>query len=91
LLSELKGHTDRIWHAKFSPDGQHIVTASDDKTARIWNAANGQLASELKGHTDRVLHAEFSPDGQRILTASDDGTARVYRLITLSDVAEILR
>ncbi len=25
-------------HVKFSPDGKRIVTASDDKTARVWAA-----------------------------------------------------
>jgi len=33
---ELKGHTDGVMFAAFSPDGKKIVTASNDKTARIW-------------------------------------------------------
>ena len=61
-----------------SPDGQRIVTASDDNTARVWNAANGQLVAKLEGHTAEVEQAAFSPDGQRIVTASDDRTARVW-------------
>jgi WD40 repeat protein len=32
----------------------------------------------------------FSPDGQRIVTASWDHTARIYRVVTLSDLAELL-
>jgi WD40 repeat protein len=34
----LKGHTDRVLSASFSPDGTRIVTASDDSTARVWDA-----------------------------------------------------
>jgi hypothetical protein len=34
--------------------------------------------------------AVFSPDGQRIVTASCDKTARVFRLVTLSEIAELL-
>ena len=74
----------------FSPDGQRIVTASGDKTARVWNASSGQLLATLQGHTNAVQSAVFSPDGQRIVTASEDKTARVFRLVTLSEIAELL-
>ena len=64
--------------AAFSPDGQRIVTASEDKTARVWNAATGQLLATLRRPHGRVVHAAFSPDGQRVVTASEDKTARVW-------------
>ena len=41
----------------FSPDGQRIVTASWDDTARVWKAADGQLLVKLEGHENRVVHA----------------------------------
>src|SRR5207245_7474555 len=75
VLAKLEGHSDAVYQAEFSPDGQRIVTASWDKTARVWNAANGQLVAKLEGHSGAVWHAAFSPDGQRIVTASGDKTA----------------
>ena len=57
-----------------------MVTASGDNTARLWDAASGQLLATLSGHQDRVLHAAFSPDGARVVTASDDNTARLWRV-----------
>ena len=40
-----------VWSAAFSPDGTRIVTASEDETARIWDAASGKAIGEpLKGH-----------------------------------------
>ena len=89
LLARIEGHTASVWNAAFSSDGQRIVTASGDNTARVWDAATGHLLARLEGHKDSVVHGEFSRDG-RILTASRDGTARVYRVLKLSDLAELL-
>ena len=61
---------------------QQIVTASDDQTARIWDAATGQELRTLSGHTDWVNSAAYSPDGQTIVTASDDQTARIWDAAT---------
>ncbi len=75
----LAGHTDKVWHAAFSPDGSRIVTVADsaDHTVRLWDTGGKQLAV-LAGHTDMVRSAAFSPDGSRIVTASVDSTARLW-------------
>ena len=62
------GHTDKIYEAHFSPDGRKIVTASKDKTAKIWDVSNGNLVADLKGHSSPVVEARFSPDGQKVFT-----------------------
>ncbi len=54
------------------------MTASDDNTARVWDAATGQPLSPPLKHEANVYRAEFSPDGQRVVTASHDDTARVW-------------
>src|SRR5262249_47303703 len=53
-------------------------TASWDQTARVWDAASGEMLRELKGHGGWVMSAAFSTDGERIVTASWDPTARVW-------------
>jgi WD40 repeat protein len=68
-----------VYSAAFSPDGKRIVTASADKTARLWNTDTGkQIGEPLKGHEDAVMSAAFSPDGKHIITASWDKTARLW-------------
>lgn len=64
--------------ASYSLDGRRIVTASADRTARVWDAEKGRLLAELKGHGHSVSSAAFSPDGLRIVTASYDRTVRVW-------------
>jgi WD40 repeat protein len=72
------GHTAEISGASFSPDGSRVVTASADRTARIWDARTGAELFTLRGHTKYVNCASFSPDGSRIVTASADQTARLW-------------
>ena len=64
--------------AAFSPDGKLIVTASSDKTARVWDVNTGKEILSLVGHTGYVYFAAFNRDGKRIVTASSDKTARVW-------------
>jgi WD40 repeat protein len=71
-------HEAQIWSITYSPDGQRIATASQDTTARIWDANTGQLLLTLTGHADSVNGIVFSPDGKRVATTSDDGTAKVW-------------
>src|SRR5947199_4220817 len=71
-------HENVVYSAQFSLDGQRIVTASADKTARLWDAASGKPIGELMKHEGMVFSAQFSPDGQRVVTASADKTARLW-------------
>jgi WD40 repeat protein/serine/threonine protein kinase/tetratricopeptide (TPR) repeat protein len=62
---------------EFSPDGKRIVTASDDGTARVWDAQTGQPLTAVLRHGHKVASAQFSPDGTRIVTAAGN-QARVW-------------
>ena len=72
----LSGHTDLVWTARFSSDGKRAVSASDDRSARIWDLASG--ASTVLSHPEPVLGADFSTDGRRVATAGQDGVLRIW-------------
>ena len=69
---------DLLTEARFASDSRRLVTASYDRTARIWDAQTGQTLTLLRGHSAFVNGATFSPDGQRVATASGDGTVRIW-------------
>jgi WD40 repeat protein/transcriptional regulator with XRE-family HTH domain len=78
----LRGHTAEVWSVAFSPDAMRLATASQDKTAKVWDAHSGQLLLTLSGHTDSVNGIAFSPDGTKIATSSDDHTAKLWDAAT---------
>ncbi len=78
LERQFRGHERQVYSVVFSPDGTHILTASGDWTAIIWNAQTTNIERKLLGHRAYVATAAFSPDGKSIVTASGDGTARVW-------------
>jgi WD40 repeat protein/serine/threonine protein kinase len=85
-LVTFSGHTDTVNDAAFSPDGQTVVTASVDKTARLWDVATGAEIRRFEGHTQALRAVAFSPDGRTIATAGDDNTARLWDVATGAEI-----
>jgi TPR repeat protein/Tol biopolymer transport system component len=86
-LAVLSAHSNLVESAAYSPDGDRIVTASYDKTVRIWDARVGARLAVLAGHGNLVNSAVYSPDGDRIVTASYDKTARIWDAHTGAQLA----
>jgi nucleoside phosphorylase/uncharacterized protein YjbI with pentapeptide repeats len=73
-----QGHSNAVTACAWSPDGHAIVSASADKTLRIWDAETGACRSVLLGHQNEVSACAWSPDGHAVVSASWDNTLRIW-------------
>jgi WD40 repeat protein len=80
-LATLVGHTDHVVGAVFSPNGESIVTASWDGTARVWNTRTGRLLRTLD-HPGPLAGLALSPDGRMVATLDGDGIIRLWDACT---------
>ncbi|MFP6584279.1 MAG: serine/threonine-protein kinase [Candidatus Hydrogenedentota bacterium] len=78
VLTDFRGHTDRVHSIQFSISDGLVVSASADETVRLWNAGDGRLIHTLSGHQGAVRQAVISHDEKRVLSGSEDGTARYW-------------
>jgi WD40 repeat protein len=78
LIRTLQRHTEGVHACAVSPDGTWIVSASWDKTLKVWDAASGAVRLTLEGHTGWVDGCAVSPDGAWIVSASHDNTLKVW-------------
>jgi WD40 repeat protein/serine/threonine protein kinase len=71
------------------PQGSRVVTASRDKTARVWQAT-GEPLTPLLRHPGPVLKAFFHPRGHSVLTISGDAV-RLWEVATGDPITPFLR
>jgi WD40 repeat protein/DNA-binding SARP family transcriptional activator len=64
----------------FSPNGAHLVSASNDGSVRTWNTVSGASERVLKGIDGAALWVTYSPDGKHVAAAGADGAIRIWRL-----------
>ncbi|VVA27074.1 Hypothetical predicted protein [Prunus dulcis] len=77
-----EGHSQGVSDLAFSADSRFMVSASDDKTLRLWDVATGQVIKTLHGHTNYVFCANFNPQSNMIVSGSFDETVRIWDVKT---------
>ena len=76
------GHTEGISSVAFSPDGKTLVSASLDRTIKLWDVQTRQELKTFSGHTSRVFTVVFSPDGKTLASGSADQTIKLWDVQT---------
>jgi WD40 repeat protein len=82
LLHSLMHPEGAIWDLQATPDGDHVVTASYDNTAVLWDIRSGQRVRTFTGNTSRVLRAVPIDQGRLLVTTTTEGIVHVYRMAT---------
>jgi len=80
LICSLIGHTGDIKSACISPDMKTIISASLDKTIKIWDIDSGKCLETLKEHSSGVTSLSISIDGTHLISGSWDHTLKEWDL-----------
>ena len=85
-IRTLPGHDHSVSSIRFVPSGAAgsplsgnlLVSASRDKTLRVWDVTTGYCVKTLRGHTDWVRSVTPSLDGRWLLSAGNDQIPRLW-------------
>jgi len=81
-LNVLRDHVAAVMDVHFSPTGTELISASYDRTVRLWNRERGHSRDIY--HTkrmQRVFSCAWAADNNFVLSGSDDGDIRLWRAV----------
>src|SRR4028119_1840144 len=85
-LRTLAGHSDSVTAVAIAPDGNTAISASWDKTLKIWDTETGTEVRTLTAHTKPVIAVAIAPDGKTAISASGDNTLKIWDTETGTEV-----
>jgi len=81
-INTLTSHLSSINALAFAPDGKTLISASADKTIKLWNLENATLRCTLSGHLSLIETIALSLDGCILASGSWDHTIKIWHLPT---------
>jgi len=81
-IAHLEGHRVDIYALAFSPDGEKLVSGSDDHSLRLWRRGDDNRWATapivMQHHKEKVGEVAFAPDGGHIVSGDDGGHILVW-------------
>lgn len=87
IIKKITGHRSNVYCVKIDSTGRWIVSGSDDRLVKLWNARTGLLCCTYRGHTGFVCDIALYEAKQLIATSSVDTTVRIWEMLTGRPVA----
>ncbi len=82
LANTLTGQSTLIRSVAFSPDGQTLISGSEDSTLKVWDLKTGSQVQTLTDHSGWISSVAIAPDGQTLASGSKDSTINLWNLRT---------
>lgn len=82
-------HANPITAMALSSDGRLLVTASWDKTLRLWDATSGQELRRFEGYKGVIKAVALSPNSELLLAGGEDGYARLWNTNTGTEILQL--
>jgi WD40 repeat protein len=84
------GNRKELWaKQQFASHRQRAISASWDRTPKVWELGSGRELHTLTGHSDDVTAVAVTPDGKRAVSASLDRTLKVWEIETEEVLATV--
>jgi len=76
----LEGHTGFVQDVALTNNAEYALSASWDKSLRLWNLKSGACLGKFIGHSKDVLTTAFSPDNRHILSGGRDNKLKIWNV-----------
>ena len=74
----MRGHSGGLNRARFSVDGNNVITSGGDGAVRVWETRTGDDLIEMSGAKDPIIEAAMSPDSKFVMSADEKGIQRLW-------------
>jgi guanine nucleotide-binding protein subunit beta-2-like 1 protein len=78
--SRLEGHTGFVQDVALTNNAEYALSASWDRSLRLWNLKTGACFGKFLGHSKDVLTTAFSPDNRHILSGGRDNKLKIWNV-----------